>query len=208
MGDIQQFLKDIPACIRCRKNHRGCDASLPRCRNCVKAGVEECLYHDHILDRKISRRQVVSYLILFRNSYVESNCLFSHILSLSTRVSELRAQQQSGVYECPAEIPTLMQKSGVFFGPRSCVAEAARSPVSVPLRPSLDQSDPLILMLQVQDPKLLTAELHGFLVRNYLSTIHRLYPILDDADPALLPTRLPAQESATVNHLLDRKSVV
>ena len=131
---------------------------------------------------------------------VGSNCLYSHLVSLATRISELRAQQQGNAHTCPPEIPTLMQRSGVFFGPHSCIADFAQSPGTVPLNSTLDQSAPLALMLQVQNQQLLTAELHVFLLRNYLSTVHPLYPVLDDADPALLPTRWPIHESATTSH--------
>ena len=58
--DIQNLLRNIPACIRCRQNHRRCDASLPRCRNCVKAGHAECVYFDPILGEQVQRRFVPS----------------------------------------------------------------------------------------------------------------------------------------------------
>lgn len=56
--DIDHFLKNIPACIRCRQNHRRCDPSLPSCRNCVKSGHQECVYFDPILGEQVERRSV------------------------------------------------------------------------------------------------------------------------------------------------------
>ena len=57
--DIQLLLKNIPACIRCRQNHRRCDPSLPWCRNCVKAGHTECVYFDPIIGEQVERRCVL-----------------------------------------------------------------------------------------------------------------------------------------------------
>jgi hypothetical protein len=54
-NNVQDLLKTIPPCIRCRRNHRGCDVLLPKCNNCVKAGLDECLYYDNILDKNVSR---------------------------------------------------------------------------------------------------------------------------------------------------------
>lgn len=57
--DIQALLKNIPACRRCRQNHRRCDPSLPSCRNCVKAGHKECIFFDPILGEDVERRFVL-----------------------------------------------------------------------------------------------------------------------------------------------------
>ncbi len=55
--DLDNLLKALPACRRCRANRRRCDPHLPSCRNCFKARVE-CIYYDHVLGEELPRRYV------------------------------------------------------------------------------------------------------------------------------------------------------
>lgn len=57
-GDVRALLRNIPACRRCRQNHRRCDSSLPSCRNCIKSGHKECVFFDPILGEDVQRRFV------------------------------------------------------------------------------------------------------------------------------------------------------
>ncbi|KAH8724325.1 hypothetical protein GQ44DRAFT_708988 [Phaeosphaeriaceae sp. PMI808] len=54
--DLDHLIQSLPACKRCRECRRGCDTLLPKCRQCLKAGVE-CVFYDHGRDELLPRRQ-------------------------------------------------------------------------------------------------------------------------------------------------------
>lgn len=48
----------ITACARCRSRKVRCDKAVPRCLNCVKAGIQECICIDAMTGESISRSYI------------------------------------------------------------------------------------------------------------------------------------------------------
>lgn len=71
--DINDALKTLPTCNRCRQRRIKCDNDLPACRGCAKAQVQ-CSFHDHACSEDVPR---------------------SYLLSLMNRLQELQSGGQS-----------------------------------------------------------------------------------------------------------------
>ncbi|PVH95361.1 hypothetical protein DM02DRAFT_660216 [Periconia macrospinosa] len=69
--NLDTLIQSLPACQRCRECRRGCDTTLPKCRQCHKAGVD-CVYRDHGRAEFVSRSYIADLVDHVKRRYAQS----------------------------------------------------------------------------------------------------------------------------------------
>lgn len=172
--DVIEALKSLPACLRCRLSHRRCDTSLPRCSNCAKSGIDDCLFYDHVLQQNFPR---------------------SHLHSLASKIETLRQCEvllrakldTEGLVEEPHCISSVTRRPGLvstplqaYVGPSACVPrELSSSSVGRLAEEASFHAPALTLIDEAVSNLEVNLEMHHFLLDNFFTQLHSVLPVFD-----------------------------
>ncbi|ORY10477.1 hypothetical protein BCR34DRAFT_539470 [Clohesyomyces aquaticus] len=174
--DLDALIAALPACKRCRDCRRGCDTTLPRCRQCTKAG-QECIFFDHGRNEFLPRSYVSALVDHVRNISTQPHTQAAHATPGETpreSVPTASVQSESGDSDSSSYEHHFAFAGGSYryLGARSCLVSSPRLTHSTPTPPGeMEDEDLEMVWKNPLD--------YNELVQTYLTIIHPLYPILD-----------------------------
>ncbi|KAF2477496.1 uncharacterized protein BDR25DRAFT_249503 [Lindgomyces ingoldianus] len=192
--DLDALIAALPACKRCRDCRRGCDTTLPKCRQCTKAG-QDCIFFDHGRNEFLPRRHYIAALV-------------DHVRNISSRANpapvtpgetprETNAAPSAHAESVTSDLYPYVHHfayaggSYRYLGAQSCLVSSPRLQQAIPGPPGdLDNDDVEMVWKNPMN--------YNELVQTYLKIVHPLYPILDPNSRFLVPdvdlTTLTASE--------------
>ncbi|KAE9970492.1 hypothetical protein EG327_010253 [Venturia inaequalis] len=155
------------------------DNQLPSCRNCAKKKID-CIYHDHVLQEDLPRSYIASLVNHLQNDAKRETTKSTATTHTQILQPEIDPVSSAGLRHQFSYIDGTYR----YLGGRSLLKEMKETPLhySHPRSrfPELPAPD-----LNVEDVEV-SPKLHEYLVANFFSGIHQVYPILDQSSPYLL----------------------